>query len=136
MRYDTDLNDAQWKLIKRYIPAPEHGGRPRETDEREVVNAIFYFITHGCKWRGLPVDFPPWQTVYRYYLDWRKKLVWKKIQHSLHEQVRQQEGKKKKPTAVVIDSQSVKTGKMAAVSSRGYDGGKRVKGRKRHIVAG
>ena len=100
----------------------------------EVVNAIFYFLKTGCQWRLLPSDFPPWQTVYRYFIDWRKQRVWKKIQQSLYEQARVFEGRTTVPSAVVVDSQSVKTGKLARKASRGFDGGKKIKGRKRHIV--
>jgi putative transposase len=99
-----------------------------------VVNAIFYFLKTGCQWRQLPSDFPPWQTVYGYYIAWRRKCVWKKIQHHLYEQARLHEQRKVQPSAVVVDSQSVKTGKLARKASRGFDGGKRIKGRKRHIV--
>lgn len=134
MRYDTDLTDLQWTMISCYIPTPKTGGRPRTTNEREVVNAILYLVKTGCHWRSLPSDFPPWQTVYRFFIAWRQKLVWRKIQRKLYEKAREAEGRKLRPTAVVIDSQSVKTGKMASVSSRGFDGGKRVKGRKRHMV--
>jgi putative transposase len=75
--YDTDLTDPQWLMISSFLPKPLTGGRPRTTDEREVVNAIFYFLKTGCQWRLLPSDFPPWQTVYRYFIDWRKQRVWK-----------------------------------------------------------
>jgi putative transposase len=132
--YDTDLTDPQWLMISSFLPKPLTGGRPRTTDEREVVNAIFYFLKTGCQWRLLPSDFPPWQTVYRYFIDWRKQRVWKKIQRSLYEQARVVEGRNTIPSAVVVDSQSVKTGKLARKATRGFDGGKKIKGRKRHIV--
>jgi putative transposase len=134
MRYDTDLTDDQWLLIKRFIPPSKSGGRPRTTDEREVLNGIFYLLKTGCHWRSLPTDFPPWQTVYRFFIEWRKKLVWRKIQQHLYEMARRAEGRKPQPTAVVVDSQSVKTGKLARKASRGFDGGKKIKGRKRHVV--
>jgi len=134
LRYDTDLTDLQWAIVLPFIPSPKTGGRPRTTNEREVVNAILYLVKTGCHWRSLPSDFPPWQSVYRFFIAWRKKLVWRKIQQKLYEKARVAEGRKLRPTAVVVDSQSVKTGKMVAISSRGFDGGKRVKGRKRHLV--
>jgi putative transposase len=133
-RYDTDLTDAQWTIVKGFIPKPKTGGRPRTTDEREVLNAVFYFLKTGCHWRSLPTDFPPWETVYYYFIAWRKKLVWRKIQHHLYGMARKAEGRDAIPTAVVVDSQSVKTGKLARKASRGFDGGKKIKGRKRHVV--
>lgn len=132
--YDTDLSDDQWDKIKRFIPRAGKGGRQRETNMRRVVDAIFYISVNGCKWRNLPKDFPPWQTVYRYFVLMRKTHKWKKIHYALYEEARAEAGKAKQPTLLAMDSQSVKTGKNASVSTRGYDGGKKVKGRKRHLV--
>lgn len=128
--YATDLDDEQWQLIKPLIPQAKHRGRPRTTDTRQVVNAILYLVKTGCQWRNLPKDFPPWRTVYEYF----KKLGGRTntIMHDLVKRVRVQEKRRKRPTIVLLDSQSVKTGKMAN-SEKGYDGGKHVKGRKRHI---
>lgn len=134
MGYDTDLTDCQWSFIQRYIPAPKTGGRRRTTDEREVVDAILYLLKSGCHWRLLPKEFPPWQTVYRYFVAWRRKGVIKRIHYAIYQKARIAEGKKPDPTALVIDSQSVKTGKCAAINTRGFDGGKKVKGRKRNMV--
>ncbi|MCE2575275.1 IS5 family transposase [Komagataeibacter sp. FNDCR2] len=134
MGYDTDLTDEQWRLIRRHIPKAKHGGRPRETSMRRVVDAIMYVVTHGCKWRGLPKDFPPWRTVYGYFADLQKRGRWRKIHYDLYSMVRKAAGRDEQPSLLVIDSQSVKTGKCASAETRGYDGGKRVKGRKRFIA--
>jgi putative transposase len=107
--YPTDLTDAQWKILESFIPPPKPGGRPRETDIREVFNAIFYLLRTGCAWRLLPHDFPPWQTVYGYFRRWKKDGVWKQIHDTLHQQRRKQAGHDPEPSAGIVDSQSVKT---------------------------
>lgn len=101
---------------------------------RRVIDAIMYVVTHGCKWRGLPKDFPPWQTVYRYFTDLQKRGRWRRIHYALYAMVRDEADRQGEPSLLIIDSQSVKTGKCAEAPTRGYDGGKRVKGRKRHIL--
>jgi putative transposase len=95
---------------------------------------MLYLVKTGCQWRSIPSEFPPWQTVYRYFAAWRRKGVWKRIHYALYRKARVSEGKKRHPTALVIDSQSVKTGKMVAMKTRGFDGGKKVKGRKRNML--
>lgn len=130
--YPTDLTDTQWEHISHLIPAAKRGGRPRTTSVRRTVDAIFYLVRTGCQWRQLPHDFPPWETVYRYFVSWREQDVIAEIQRVLHRLVRISELRDPVPSVVIIDSQSVKTGK--AGGNRGFDGGKRVKGRKRHVV--
>ncbi|MBB2168272.1 IS5 family transposase [Gluconacetobacter aggeris] len=134
MAYDTDLTDDQWRLIRRHIPRAKKGGRPRETSMRRVIDAIMYVVTHGCKWRGLPKDFPPWRTVYGYFSELQERGRWRRIHYALYEMVRDEAGRQPDPTLLIIDSQSVKTGKCAEAPTKGYDGGKRVKGRKRHVL--
>jgi putative transposase len=131
--YSTDLSDQQWALIELLLPKAKFGGRPRKTNIRRVVDAILYLVKTGCHWRMIPSDFPPWRTVYEYFMTWRRFGVLRKIQQLLVKKVRRKEGKKLYPTIAVLDSQSVKTGKMVS-HDKGFDGGKRVKGRKRHIA--
>ena len=104
-----DLTDEQWSLIETLLPPAKPGGRRREVNLREIVNAIFYISRGSCAWRMLPHDFPPWSTVYHYYRHWRLDGTWEKIHDSLREQVRQSEGRNIQPSAGIIDSQSVKT---------------------------
>ena len=133
--FDSDLTDEAWVLVKAFIPPPLYGGRPRKTALRGVVNGILYILKTGAQWRQLPKhNFPPWQTVYGYFRLWKEQGVWERIHIGLHGIVRSMAGHSPIPSAIVIDSQSVKTGKMASIESRGFDGGKRIKGRKRHIV--
>ena len=110
--YPSDLTDQQWKLVKPLLPAAKRGGRPRTTDEREVMNAVFavfYVLKSGCEWRMLPHDFPPYQTIYEFFSAWKKDGTWQKIHDALRSQVRLAAGKRKQPTAGILDSQSVKT---------------------------
>ncbi len=132
--YDTDLNDAQWAHVARFIPAAKHGGRPRTTSERAALNAILYVVKTGCHWRLLPREFPPWQTVFRYFAEWRRRGVYRKLNAALLSLMRVSERENPLPTIAVIDTQSVKTGKYAGEKTRGFDGGKKVKGRKRVLV--
>lgn len=107
--YPTDLTNEQWNLIEPLIPPAKPGGHPRTTDMREIVNAVLYLLHAGCTWRLLPHDLPPYTTVSDYYHEWRRVGVWELIHDTLREQVRQQAGREREPSAAILDSQSVKT---------------------------
>ena len=130
-RYPSDITDEQWKLIERLIPVYP-GGRPRKTDVRDVVDAIFYLLRTGCQWRYLPKDFPPKSTVWGYFNEWRHNGTLEKIHDALRDRVRQQEKPGQPRRTASIDSQSVDTSSGGA--ARGRDNAKNVDGRKRHIV--
>ena len=125
-QYDTDVTDAQWQLLKPLLPAPKRRGRPR-TSLREVCNAVLYLIKSGCPWRLLPKSFPPWKTVYHHFRQWSRDGLWVSLNDQLRARVRALVGKRSRPTAAVLDSQTVRSDPHG--DTVGYDMAKKTKGR-------
>jgi putative transposase len=129
--YPTDLTDEQWKVIQPLLPKRRPCGRP-PTERRRILDALFYLVRAGCAWRLLPKEFGPWETVYGCFRRWRQQGLWELIQHTLRSLVRREAGRGAQPTAAILDSQTVRSADHAG--ERGYDAGKKTKGRKRHIL--
>ena len=130
--YPTDLNDTEWTQIAPYLPESRSTGAPRKQGWRTILNAMFYVVKNGCVWRALPHDFPAWQTVYHYFRLFRKTGLWEQLHTNIREAVREQAGKAAQASAMIVDSQSAKSAEGG--EKRGFDGGKRVSGRKRNLL--
>lgn len=136
LRYPSDLTHDEWTLVQRLIPPAKPGGRKRENDERELVNGIMYVLSTGCQWQYVPKDLPPRSTLHDYLTRWNEDGTLSKIHHALYVKCREAAEREASPTAAVIDSQSVKSAEKggAQIDPHGYDAGKKVKGKKRHIL--
>ena len=131
--YPSDLTDDEWHILQPLIPKPKPGGRPILHTRRMILNAIYYVNRSGCQWSMLPKDFPPKSTVFEYFSAWRKSGLWEKLNESLRVKVRVAAGHKPSPTAAILDSQSVKGAEQSG-DTVGYDAGKKIGGRKRHLL--
>jgi putative transposase len=132
-RYPTDLSDAEWLCIRPHLPEPTREGRPRLHGLRPILDAVFYVLKSGCPWRWLPKDFPPWKTVYDWFRRWRIDGTWERLNAELRELLRVRLGRDPKPSAAIVDSQSLRTTGVGG-QERGFDPAKGVEGRKRHLL--
>jgi putative transposase len=131
--YPSNLTTEQWQLLSELIPKAKKGGRKRSVDMEAVINAILYILCAGCAWRMLPHDFPNWKTVYHYFRQWRKDGTWQQIHERLRLWVRVSQNREPSPSEAIMDSQTVETATMVSIDV-GFDAGKKIKGRKRHII--
>ena len=134
LRYPSDLTDAEWAIVAPMIPPGRHGGRRRSVNVREVLNGIFYVLWTCCQWKALPKDLPPKSTVHDYLELWNWDGTLERIHHALYVAQREEEGREASPTVAIIDSQTVPAADTVPRSSRGWDGGKRTNGVKRHLA--
>jgi putative transposase len=132
-RYPTDLSDEEWGLLETYLPASKWRGRPRLHSPREILNAIFYLLKSGCQWRMLPREFPPWKTVFHYFRAWRLDGTWERLNRTMRRLLREKLGRDPEPSAGIVDAQSAKSTGVGG-EQRGFDGGKNIRGRKRHLL--
>ncbi len=137
-RYTSDMTDAEWAVVRTMLPVPAwmdgRGGRPESYCHRQMVDAVRYMVDNGIKWRAMPADLPPWDRVYAFFRRWRDNALIREFHDRLRQRVREAEGRDAEPTAGIVDSQSVKADAVVGAASRGFDGGKLVNGRKRHLV--
>ena len=137
-RYPTDMTEQEWVVVRPLLPVPGwmrgQGGRPEAYCHRAMLDAIRYLVDNGIKWRAMPADFPPWDRVYAFFRRWRENALVKEFHDRLRSRVREKLGRDAEPTAGVIDSQSIKADAVVGADSRGFDGGKQINARKRHVV--
>jgi putative transposase len=136
LRYPSDVTDSEWAHIGPLIPLARHGGRRRAVDERHLVNGLMYVLSEGCQWRAIPKDLPARSTVYRYFCDWTHDGTLDRIHYALYFKCREQLGREASPTACIVDSQSVKSAEKGgpSIDPHGFDAGKLIKGKKRHLL--
>lgn len=137
-RYSSDMSDAEWARVRDLLPVPAwmagRGGRPEGYCHRQMIDAVRYLVDNGIKWRAMPADFPPWPRVYAFFARWRDLGLVAELHDRLREAVRRSEGREEEPSAGVVDSQSVKADATVARTTRGFDAGKKINGRKRHLL--